>query len=231
IRAGQLPDEPALPVVNEAAVDPSSVPQGASSLKIILTALPFAGDWQPRRISHSQAVIDRLDRDLIPGLKKLITGTVVMSPVGYARDLLSAIRGTAAHGAMVLYQQGGMRPILGLGQVQGTARQLSLRRRDFIPAEGFRCCQDTMPRGRSVMISAWRPASILRCPGRFEDVRIPSCSRAGPEREHPAGLRRHDLGKPAGWRVLRDAVPVHVRQHDRQDKGGVEEVGKEVQAA
>lgn len=34
IRAGQLPDEPALPVVNEAAVDPSSVPQGASSLKI-----------------------------------------------------------------------------------------------------------------------------------------------------------------------------------------------------
>ncbi|MEZ4561224.1 MAG: hypothetical protein R2853_00600 [Thermomicrobiales bacterium] len=47
IRAGQLPDEPALPVVNEAAVDPSSVPQGASSLKIILTALPFAGIGSP----------------------------------------------------------------------------------------------------------------------------------------------------------------------------------------
>lgn len=126
IRANQLPDEPALFIVNEAAVDPSSVPAGASSIKIILTTVPYAVDWQSQRMPYAQAVIDRLDRDFIPGLKQLITGMVVMSPVDYERDLLSAIRGTVTHGAMVLYQQGAMRPILQIGQYRGPVRGLYL---------------------------------------------------------------------------------------------------------
>lgn len=126
IRANQLPDEPALFVVNEAAVDPTRVPEGTSSLKIVLTTVPYAVDWQSKRMPYAQMVVDRLDRDFIPDLKKLITGMVVMSPVDYERDLLSAIRGTVTHGAMVTYQQGAMRPILQLGQYRGPAHRLYL---------------------------------------------------------------------------------------------------------
>lgn len=126
IRANQLPDEPALFVVNEAAADPTRVPPGTSSLKIILTTVPYAVDWETERTAYAQRVIDRLDRDFIPGLKQGITGMVVMSPVDYERDLLSAIRGTVTHGAMVPYQQGAMRPIWQLGQYRGPVRGLYL---------------------------------------------------------------------------------------------------------
>ena len=126
IRDEQLPDVPSLFVVNEAELDPSRVPAGRSSLKIVLTTVPYAVDWQRQRTRFAEAVIDQIDRHHIPDLKEKIIGMAVMSPADYEADVASAVHGTVTHGAMTLYQQGAMRPTLQLGQYRGPVRGLYL---------------------------------------------------------------------------------------------------------
>lgn len=126
IRSDQLPEQPSLFLVNEAALEPSRVPPGKSSLKIILTTVPYAVDWASERARYAQQVIDQIARTYIPDLKEKIIGTVIMSPVDYEVDLSSAIQGTVTHGAMPLYQQGAMRPMLQLGQYRGPVERLYL---------------------------------------------------------------------------------------------------------
>jgi phytoene dehydrogenase-like protein len=126
IRAGRLPDAPSLFVVNEATLDPGRVPQGKSSLKIILTTVPFAIDWAHERTRYAEAVLKRIARDYIPDLEQKTIGMAIMSPVDYEADVASALRGTVTHGAMTLYQQGAMRPALSLGQYRGPFKGLYL---------------------------------------------------------------------------------------------------------
>jgi len=126
IRAAQLPEEPALFVVNEAVIDPSRVPAGKSSLKIILTGVPYAVDWGSAGQPFAQQVIDQIARDFIPDLAEKVIGSVIMTPVDFEVDLASALQGTVTHGAMPPYQQGAMRPILQLGQYRGPVTGLYL---------------------------------------------------------------------------------------------------------
>jgi phytoene dehydrogenase-like protein len=119
IRSNQLPEQPSLFIVNEATLEPSGVPPGKSSLKIILTTVPYAVDWKAERERYA-------NQRSIPDLKEKIIGTAIMSPVDYENDLSSAIQGTVTHGAMTLYQQEAMRPTLQLGQYRGPVERLYL---------------------------------------------------------------------------------------------------------
>lgn len=126
VRAKRLPERPSVFIVNEASADPSRVPPGKSSLKIILTTVPYAVDWNAERSRYAQSVIDQLAAGPIPDLKQKILASVVMSPVDYAADCVSAIDGTVGHGAVVPYQEGAMRPTFELGQYRGPVRSLYL---------------------------------------------------------------------------------------------------------
>jgi phytoene dehydrogenase-like protein len=126
LRANRLPERPSAVVVNEASADPGRVPEGKSSLKVILTTVPYEIDWRAARTGYAQSVIDQLAAGPIPDLKEKIITTVIMSPADYEADLVSAIRGTSAHGAMVPYQQGAMRPIFAMGQYRGPVGNLYL---------------------------------------------------------------------------------------------------------
>ncbi|MDN5863786.1 MAG: NAD(P)/FAD-dependent oxidoreductase [Gammaproteobacteria bacterium] len=136
VRAGRLPAEPPAFIVNEAAVDPGRVPEGRSSLKIILTAVPYDIDWGEARTRYASAVIERIATAHIPDLEQKIVGTAILSPVDYEADVVSALHGTVTHGAMVPYQQGAMRPTLGLGQYRGPIRGLYLCGADSHPGPG-----------------------------------------------------------------------------------------------
>lgn len=136
IRSDQLPDQPSLFIVNEATLEPSRVPPGKSSLKIILTTVPYAVDWAAERERYAHHVIDQITRTYIPDLRDKIIGAAIMSPVDYERDLLSAIQGTVTHGAMTLYQQGSMRPMLQLGQFRGPVDRLYLCGAGSYPGPG-----------------------------------------------------------------------------------------------
>ena len=126
IRSDQLPEQPSLFIVNEATLEPSRVPPGKSSLKIVLTTVPYAVNWSVERERYADHVIDYITQNYIPDLKEKIIGTTIMSPVDYENDLQSAIQGTVTHGAMTLYQQGAMRPTLHLGQYRGPVGRLYL---------------------------------------------------------------------------------------------------------
>jgi phytoene dehydrogenase-like protein len=126
IRSNQLPEQPSLFIVNEATLEPSGVPPGKSSLKIILTTVPYAVDWKAERERYANQVTDQINQRYIPDLKEKIIGTAIMSPVDYENDLSSAIQGTVTHGAMTLYQQEAMRPTLQLGQYRGPVERLYL---------------------------------------------------------------------------------------------------------
>jgi phytoene dehydrogenase-like protein len=126
IRSDQLPEQPSLFIVNEATLEPSRVPPGKSSLKIILTTVPYAVDWAMERERYAHEVLDQIAETYIPDLKDKLIGSAIMSPVDYEHDLASAIQGTVTHGAMPLYQQGAMRPMLQLGQYRGPVERLYL---------------------------------------------------------------------------------------------------------
>lgn len=119
VRADELPAVPSVFTVNEATVDPTRVPAGASSLKIILTTVPTAVDWAAEGDRYAEKMLGDIGRAYIPDLQEKITGMRVMTPDDYERDLASSIAGTVTHGAMTLYQQGAMRPSLSLGQYRG----------------------------------------------------------------------------------------------------------------
>ncbi|MGH6736267.1 MAG: phytoene desaturase family protein [Methyloceanibacter sp.] len=148
IRADRLPGEPSLFVVNEASLDSSRVPHRKSSLKIILTTVPFAVDWHKERVSYATAVLEKIAQDYIPDLQEKIIGTAIMSPVDYEADLTSALHGTVTHGAMTLYQQGAMRPTLRLGQYRGPMKGLYLCGAGSHPGPGV-----SMMPGRNAALS------------------------------------------------------------------------------
>jgi len=166
IRDEQLPDVPSLFVVNEAELDPSRVPDGRSSLKIVLTTVPYAVDWPRQRTRYAEAVIDQIDRQYIPDLKEKIIGMSVMSPVDYEADVASAVHGTVTHGAMTLYQQGAMRPTLQLGQYRGPVRGLYLCGAGSHPGPGV----SMMPGRNAARGDSGGPVGLRACPARVCDL-------------------------------------------------------------
>lgn len=126
VRAGRLPANPSVFIVNEASADPGRVPAGTSSLKVILTTVPYAVDWDAERSRYATAIMDQLAAGPIPDLYDKVIDTVVMSPVDYAADVVSSIDGTVGHGAMVAYQRGAMRPTFAMGRYRGPVDGLYL---------------------------------------------------------------------------------------------------------
>src|SRR5690606_7050420 len=74
VRADQLPAAPSVFTVNEAAVDPTRVPAGASSLKIILTTVPTNVDWDAEGRRYAEKVLADIGREYIPDLEAKSTG-------------------------------------------------------------------------------------------------------------------------------------------------------------
>jgi phytoene dehydrogenase-like protein len=109
-----------------AAIDPGRVPTGRSSLKIILTTVPYAVDWHRRGEPYARSIVDTIGRCHIPDLDEKILGLRVMTPLDYEADLASAVRGTVTHGAMTPDQQGANRPSPELSHYRGPVEGLYL---------------------------------------------------------------------------------------------------------
>lgn len=126
VRANRLPERPSVFIVNEASADPSRVPPGNSSLKIILTTVPSKIDWTANRSTYAQAIIDQLVAGPIPDLEEKVIDSAIMSPTDYAADVISAVDGTVGHGSLVDYQRGAMRPTWAMGRYRGPVDGLFL---------------------------------------------------------------------------------------------------------
>lgn len=122
IRAGRLPKNPMVGIINEAVVDPSRAPAGKGLMKFIVHFVPYrvtgdgAGkitgtDWSQIKERYADSILEWIDDAFLPGIRKRIVARSVQSPVDYERRMRSAVQGTHQHGAFLPYQVGGFRPI------------------------------------------------------------------------------------------------------------------------
>ncbi len=122
IRAGRLPKNPMVGIINEAAVDPSRAPAGKGLMKFIVHFVPYrvTGDaagritgtnWSEIKERYADSVLEWIDNAFLPGIRKRIVARSVQSPLDYERRMRSAVHGTHQHGAFLPYQVGGFRPI------------------------------------------------------------------------------------------------------------------------
>jgi phytoene dehydrogenase-like protein len=121
-RAGLLPAEPFIVAWNDSAIDPSRAPAGKALKKLVVLGVPYhiCGDasgkikgttWEEARDPYADHVIDLVAARYLPGLRERLLRWRAHSPLDLERTLASAVHGTLAHGAMLPYQMGVMRPI------------------------------------------------------------------------------------------------------------------------
>lgn len=126
-RVGQLPNAPLVVAWNESTIDSSRAPDGKALMKFVVLGAPWkisgdatgkiaARDWDAAKEPYAAHLLESIERDYLPGLRRHILKCVAHSPVDLNRKLSSAVRGTIGHGAMLPYQKGSMRPVPGLGQ-------------------------------------------------------------------------------------------------------------------
>jgi phytoene dehydrogenase-like protein len=126
-RAGQLPNAPLVVAWNESTMDPSRAPIGKALIKFVVLGAPRsisgdatdkipARDWDTAKEPYAAHLLELIERDYLPGLRRQILKCVAHSPTDLSRKLSSAVSGTISHGAMLPYQKGAMRPVPGLGQ-------------------------------------------------------------------------------------------------------------------
>lgn len=126
-RRGHLPAAPMLTFVNEGAVDPSRVPEGRSSLKMLVMLLPFeiTGDasgrvsartWQDAAEPYADYVLELAERIYSPGLRSRILARTVQDPVAMSVESPDCLRGDVGHLAVLVNQTGASRPIPEMGQ-------------------------------------------------------------------------------------------------------------------
>ena len=136
-RAGLLPETPMLLFVNEGAVDPSRVPEGRSTLRILVMLLPYqiADDatgvvsgrtWQEAAETYADHAIDLAERLYAPGLKRRILKRTVHDPWTMSKESPDAIRGDIGHIGVVPEQSGALRPIAEMGQYRTPVGNLYL---------------------------------------------------------------------------------------------------------
>src|SRR5437773_1123967 len=122
IRAGRLPKNPMVGIINEAVVDPSRAPAGKGLMKFIVHFVPYrvtgdasgkitGTDWSQIKERYADSILEWIDDAFLPGIRKRIVARSVQSPVDYERRMRSAVQGTHQHGAFLPYQVGGCRPI------------------------------------------------------------------------------------------------------------------------
>ncbi len=126
-RSGQLPAFPFVLMCNDSVIDPSRAPAGKAVMKMVVHNVPYdiRGDatgkiggrnWDEVKEPYADYLIDYLTATYASTLKSSILKRVVHSPVDMERLMLSAVRGTVTHGALLTYQEGSQRPVPELGQ-------------------------------------------------------------------------------------------------------------------
>ena len=114
LRAGVLPAEPMVGIIDEAARDPGRAPAGRGLMKFIVHFVPWrpaAGDWDQVKDAYADQILAWLDAAFLPGLRQRIIARSVQSPLDYQRRTASAVHGTHQHGAYLPYQLGPLRPL------------------------------------------------------------------------------------------------------------------------
>jgi phytoene dehydrogenase-like protein len=137
VRSGIVPSDPMLLFVNEGGVDPTRVPQGRASMRILVLPLPYdirtdassavlGTTWEQSREAYADYVIDLAERAYVPGLKGRILKRVVHDPVTMSRESPDCFRGDVSHVGMVPEQSGASRPIPEMGRYRTPIRGLYL---------------------------------------------------------------------------------------------------------
>ncbi len=120
-RAGKLPEAPVIVSWNDSVIDPSRAPAGKHLKKFVVLGVPYeirgdatgrvgVGGWDEVREAYADYLIELISESYLPRLGDRILARAVHSPLDIERKLLSAVRGTIPHAAMVPYQSGAMRP-------------------------------------------------------------------------------------------------------------------------
>lgn len=167
VRAGLLPEKPMLLFVNDGMVDPSRVPPGKASLRILVMMLPYQinGDatgiipfrsWEDAREPYADYAIDLAERYYLPGLKQRILKRVVHDPVTMSIDSPDAVGGNVGHLANSPEQSGALRPIAELGQYR-------------TPVGNVYLCGSGSHPGGGVTMAPGRNAAMVIC----DDLRLP----------------------------------------------------------
>ena len=161
-RSGQLPAYPFVVMLNDSSVDPSRCPEGKAVMKLLVHNVPYEikGDatgkiggrnWDEVTEPYADYLIDYLTENYAPTLKRNILKRVVHSPVDIERLMVSAVRGSVPHGAILPYQIGSMRPLPELAQYRAPVPNVYLCGSGSHPGAGI-----TMAPGRNaaqVMLS------------------------------------------------------------------------------
>jgi phytoene dehydrogenase-like protein len=114
-RAGELPSAPLIVAWNESTVDPSCAPEGKALIKFVVLGTPWTisgdatgkiavRDWDAAKEPYAAHLLELIERDYLPWLRRHILKCAAQSPVDMNRKLSSAVRGTISHGAMLPYQ-------------------------------------------------------------------------------------------------------------------------------
>ncbi|MCI0571133.1 MAG: NAD(P)/FAD-dependent oxidoreductase [Myxococcaceae bacterium] len=126
-RGGLLPARPLMGIINESVMDPTRAPPGKALMKFVVHYVPYhvRGDatgrvrgtgWDAIKDAYADALLEWLDADFLPGLRKHVIARAAQSPLDLEWRLPSAVHGTHQHGAFLPYQVGAMRPIPEMGQ-------------------------------------------------------------------------------------------------------------------
>src|SRR5262249_11265680 len=151
IRAGRLPVNPMVGIINESASDPSRAPAGKALMKFIVHFVPYrvtgdaagrivGGDWGAIKDAYADTVLEWLDNAFLPGLREGIAARSVWSPVDYESDMPSAVHGTHQHGAYLPYQIGAFRPIPEMGHYRSPIGNVYLCGAGAHPGSGVTMC-------------------------------------------------------------------------------------------
>ena len=170
-RAGLLPTHPFALLCNESACDPTRVPAGKASMKLVVQPVPYliAGDasgtingttWQEVKERYADRVIDQLNEDYIPDLRENIACRLVHSPIDLETLLPSTTHGTVTHGAFLPYQVGAMRPIPEMGRYKSPVGNVYLCGSGSHPGGGV-----SMAPGRNAAQVIYRDLSLTFPPG------------------------------------------------------------------
>ena len=121
--AGLLPERPALVVGQPTAIDPSRAPDGKHVLWVQVRVLPAAirgdaagaiaaRDWDAAKDAYAERVLDIIAAHA-PGLRDLILGRAVFSPLDLERENPNLIGGDSLSGSHHLDQNFFLRPVPG----------------------------------------------------------------------------------------------------------------------
>ena len=111
---GRISNPPILEARIPSLLDPNLAPSGSHTLSIIFRYAPYnlqEGDWDSQREKLGDSAVETLAQHA-PGLKSLILGRQVITPLDYERDY-GLSEGSIMHGAMGLDQLLLMRPVPG----------------------------------------------------------------------------------------------------------------------